>query len=109
MRVYIDTVLVIYLVEQDATFAPSVEAWLRAHPCDLAASELTRMETLAYPVRAGDVARIADFEQFFATQVTELVATGRPVFDKAIEIRAAFPAIRTPDAIHFGFRRGVRL
>lgn len=100
MRVYLDAEIIIYLVEQNKQFGPVVESWLKVNPGDLVASEMGRMETLIVPVRNADAKLTAEFERFFSTQVAELVPIDRAVFDKAIEIRAAYPSIRTPDAIH---------
>jgi predicted nucleic acid-binding protein len=88
------------LVEQNKQFGPIVESWLQTNPADLVASEMGRMETLIVPVRNADVKLVAEFERFFTTQVAQLVSIDRAAFDKAIEIRAAHPSIRTPDAIH---------
>jgi predicted nucleic acid-binding protein len=99
--VYLDSELVIYLIEQNPQYAPAVEAWLTANPAArLASSELVRMETLVLPTRRADAARIVDFNCFFATQVSVMIPLDRTVFEKAIEIRAAYPSFRTPDAIH---------
>ena len=100
MRFYLDSAPIIYLVEQNPVFGPKVATWQLTHPGDLVSSELGRMESLILPARNADAALIVDFEQFFAIQIAEMVALSRVVFDKAIEIRAAFPSIRTPDAIH---------
>src|SRR5579883_257959 len=100
VRAYLDSVTVIYLVEQNPAFAPAVESWLLANPADLVSSELVRMEALVLPIRNSDAGRIVDFERFFATQVVEMVPLTRAVFDRATNIRAAFPAFKTPDAIH---------
>lgn len=99
MRVYLDSVLVIYLVEQSPQFARSVENWLLSHPCDIVSSELGRMECLVLPVRNNDAARITEFENFFQTRVAELVPLGRAVFERATQIRA-HSRFKTPDSIH---------
>jgi predicted nucleic acid-binding protein len=99
--VYLDSVLIIYLVEQNPQHGPAVEAWLMANPtASLVSSELARMETLVLPTRNNDSARIADFNAFFSTQVTQMIRLDRSVFEKATEIRASHPSFRTPDAIH---------
>jgi uncharacterized protein len=99
MRVYIDSVLIVYVVEQNPQFAPAVEAWLIANTCDLVSSELGRMECLVVPVRNNDAARIADFEDYFQNRVAELVPLTRAVFDRTVNIRAT-TRIQTPDALH---------
>ncbi len=99
MRAYIDSVAIIYLVEQNPAFAPAVEAWLVANPCDLVSSELGRMECLVVPVRNADAAVIAEFEDFFRNRVSELATFSRAVYDRAVAIRAT-TRIKTPDALH---------
>jgi predicted nucleic acid-binding protein len=99
VRAYLDAVFVIYLVEQNPTFAPAVESWLLANPCDLVVSELTRMECMVVPVRNRDAALIAEFEDFFRTRVAEVVPLSRSVLDRVVQIRA-HSKFKTPDAIH---------
>ena len=89
MRVYLDSVLIIYLVDQNPTFGPLVKSWLTANPCDLVSSELGRLESLVLPVRVGDAARISAFETFFHSAVQEMVPFTRAVYDRAVQIRAS--------------------
>jgi predicted nucleic acid-binding protein len=100
VRAFLDSVLVIYLVEQNPVFGPRMEAWLKGNPCDILSSELVRMEALVLPVRLHDLKRATEFEAFFSTRVAEMVTITRPVFDRAVQIRAALKAIKTPDALH---------
>ena len=99
MRVFLDAALVIYLVEQNPVFGPRVEAWLIANPCDLVSTELVRMESLILPVRSNDSARVTEFEDFFALQVSEIVNLSRAVFDQAVKIRALY-SFKAPDSLH---------
>lgn len=99
MRVFLDSALVIYLVEQNPVFGPCTETWLRSHPCDVVSSELVRMEALILPVRANDRTRITEFEDYFRVRVAEMVPLTRAVFDRAVHIRAT-TTIKTPDALH---------
>jgi uncharacterized protein len=99
VRVFLDSALVIYLVDQNPIFGPRTETWLKAHPGDLVSSELMRMESLVLPVRNNDPVRIAEFENYFNSRIAEMVPFLRSVFDQAIEIRARFP-FKIPDALH---------
>ena len=56
------------------------------------------MECLIVTVRKNDAALIAEFESFFQTRVTEMVALSRPVLDRAVQIRAS-TKLKTPAAI----------
>jgi predicted nucleic acid-binding protein len=58
------------------------------------------MESLVIPVRSGNAALVRDFEDFFRLQLVQLGAVDRPVLDGTVRIRASFPRIKTPDAIH---------
>lgn len=98
MRAYLDSDAIIYLIEQNPQFGHRVERWLLANPCDIVASELSRMECLVMPVRNNDAALIADFEDLFQTRLAELVGLTRPLFDLALRIRAQ-SSIKTPDAL----------
>lgn len=99
MYVFLDSAAVIYLIEQNPVFGPKVEAWLNANPCDIVSSELVRMETLILPTRNADASRVTEFETFFATRVAVLLALDRPIFDRAVQIRAT-TKFKTPDALH---------
>lgn len=100
MRIYLDSAVIIYLVERPARFFPAVVRWLKSNPGDLVSSELARMESLVIPVRSGNAALVRDFEDFFRLQLVQLGAVDRPVLDGTVRIRASFPRIKTPDAIH---------
>lgn len=99
MRVYLDSVLIIYLIDQNAVWRPLVHAWLAANPCDLISSELGRMEALVLPVRQNDPLRISAFDTFFQLGVQEVVQFTRAVFDRAVQIRA-HTKFKTPDSLH---------
>src|SRR5437899_1464857 len=100
MRIYLDSAVIIYLVEQPPAFYPAVIAWLVANPGDYVSNELARLEALVIPTRTGNAALVQDFEQFFRVQVVRVGGLSRPVLDRAIQIRAAHRSIKTPDAIH---------
>lgn len=99
-RIYLDSVVVIYLIEQNPTFVAAVQATLARLGGAHVTSELARMEALVLPVRLGDSGRVKDFEDFFGSPLVELREITRPVFDRAIHIRAAHPGFKTPDSLH---------
>jgi predicted nucleic acid-binding protein len=99
MRIYLDASPVIYLVEKVAPYAATLLTRLSAAGVVLVASELTRLEVLVKPLKKGDAALQTDFEAFFTTQVSELIPFTRPVFDRALQIRADH-GFKTPDALH---------
>lgn len=100
MRIYLDSVVVIYLVEQPTHFGQlATQAYLALNPTVLVGNELLRMECLVVPRRANDPQREADFEQFFR-HYPPFVPLDRPVFEQAIDLRAKYVFLKTPDALH---------
>jgi uncharacterized protein len=96
-RVYLDSVAVIYLVEQVAPYHTQIDARLNVTGVQPVVSDLTRTECLVKPIRTGDTNLRQLFEAFFA----RVAVVGFPpsVFDRAAEIRAHYP-FKTPDALH---------
>jgi predicted nucleic acid-binding protein len=99
MRLYLDTAPVIYTVEQVPLYAPVVDARLSASGTVLVASDLTRMECRAKPIRDDNPNLLKDYDDYFERAVAEVVALSREVIDHATEIRAKY-GFKTPDAIH---------
>jgi len=94
---------VIRLVEGDvATRAPLAA---RLAPClgvpgSLVTSRLTRLECRSKPLRAGDVATLAQFDVFFAGVELILAEVSPTVVELATELRGRYN-LKTPDAIHY--------
>jgi len=98
MNVYLDTNILIYLVEGDDRFRHQVQEALRTDAnlvCH--ASDLVRLECLVEPVRRNDSERIAAYEEQF--KGLTMLPMPREVFDIATGIRAEF-GTKTPDALH---------
>jgi len=99
MRLYLDAAPVIYTVQKIVPLASLVDAWLSTPGVIRIASDLTRLECRVKPLRMGDTMLLADFDQFFANDLAEVIALTRTVMDKATEIRAVH-GFHTADAIH---------
>lgn len=99
MRLYLDSSPIIYLVETVAAYFAKVEARVKQPGVVLVSSHLTLMECLVLPVRQAKPVVAQDYENFFASQITELVPFGESVFRRAADIRAKHN-YRTPDALH---------
>ena len=100
-RIYLDTAPVIYTVEQMAPFASIVDARLAARGVIRLASDLTRLECRVKPIQDGNTALLNDYDEYFASNLSEIVLLSREVLDRATEIRAQY-GFKTPDAIHLG-------
>lgn len=95
---YLDTCVVIYLIERAEPFFSQTREFLAHHAnVDLCVSPLTRLEAVAKPLRDGDLRLAADYDFFLAGQ--RWLTCDDAVFIRAAELRAAF-APRTPDALH---------
>ena len=99
MRLYLDSAPIIYLIERSPHFAASVESRLQIAEVQAVTSELARLECRVKPIRDKEPEVLADYDQFFAEAITEMVALTHEVIDLATEIRATY-GFKTPDAIH---------
>lgn len=100
-RIYLDSCVAIYRVEQIEPWSARIERHLLALPLDarLCLSDLTWMECRIGPLRAGDTALLTRYDDFFARSEATSVPMTRAVFGRASELRAAH-RIKTPDALH---------
>ncbi len=97
--VYLDSCLAIYLVEENALFAPKLEIALKTKfDSSFCVSPLTEMECLIMPLREQNEPLIAKFENWFET--IEVIAINSEIFRKAARFRADNRALKTPDALH---------
>lgn len=102
-RVYIDTQSVIYTIEHNKRYEPtllSLWAAVSAGTIELVTSELTVMEALVGPYKSRDRRVEAAFEHLFGSAVLTLLPVTLDVLRSAARLRATVPKLRTPDAIH---------
>jgi predicted nucleic acid-binding protein len=93
MILFLDTNVVIYVVEGNLTFAPKALTRLAAAQSagdTFMVSDLTRMECLVGPLKSGDTAVQASFHAFFARSDVRVVGITAAVADRAAQIRATF-------------------
>lgn len=101
--IYLDANVVIRLVEGDAVTRSPLEARLAASlgvPGSLATSRLTRLECRSKPLRAGDLATLAQYDVFFAGVELVLADVTAAVVERAADLRAKYH-LKTPDALHY--------
>ena len=100
-RIYWDSCVAIYRVENVAPWAVTLAQWLAAQDAGaaLCISELTRMECRLAPLRAGNAELLARYDDFFARPDLSTVELSRAVFERATALRAA-RRLKTPDALH---------
>jgi predicted nucleic acid-binding protein len=102
VRVYLDSCIVIYLIEGPESLSRQIQSALRStegEPPVVFFSDLTRLECRVGPLRKDDSSLLRRFDDFFASQDLQKLALEGPVFDLAAELRASHVA-KTPDALH---------
>ena len=104
-RIYLDSCIVIYLVEGTEEVRSILENRLNdpvLGDTEIVVSDLVRLETLVIPRRSGDTDLLDLFESFFLDPSVEIPEPTRTVFERATEIRARH-LVPTPDALHLAF------
>ena len=102
MLIYLDSCIVIYLIEQAPGFGPRATnriADALAAGDKLLVSDLTRLECRAKPLVAGDAALLADYDRFFTSVVEPIALLTTAVCDRATLIRGQY-RFKTPDSLH---------
>ena len=102
MRVYLDSCVLIYRIEQRAPWAGLVNerlALFEANGAALVVSELTRLECRVLPMALGRADMLSDYDRFFEQPMIGWQALDRPVFELATQLRAA-SRLKTADALH---------
>jgi predicted nucleic acid-binding protein len=69
-------------------------------PGSLVTSRLTRLECRSKPLRAGDLATVAQFDVFFAGVELVLADVSAVVIERATDLRTKYN-LKTPDALHY--------
>jgi uncharacterized protein len=100
--VYLDSNLVIYLVEKNPIWGPKISARLaiiQSAGDEIAVSDLARMECLVGPIVKGDAKALSDFAVFFQDPSVCVFQLNAQVCERAAHIRATyqFPAL---DSLH---------
>lgn len=99
VSVYLDSCLIIYLVEEHPVFSPLLETYISNAPDLLfVVSDLTEMESLVMPFRKNNYQLTDKFQEWF--RQTEVVSLGKEIFHRAALLRANFTSLKTPDALH---------
>jgi predicted nucleic acid-binding protein len=105
MRVFLDSVIIIYYLDHTGNF--QARAANRLSACHAAGDEvvindLVRMECRVDPIRKGDHLRLARFDGFFSHPDVQVVPITPAVFDRAAQIRATH-GYKTIDAINLAW------
>lgn len=101
-RVYWDSMLFIYWLENNLTFAPMVERLFQAHSKrsdQLCTSIFTVGEVLVGPIRQNDARLASKIEQFFDSGFVELLPVNREAVGLFANLRAV-ERLAPADALH---------
>jgi predicted nucleic acid-binding protein len=100
--VYLDSNIIIYLIEQPAQFGPRASAWvakMAAAGDRIVMSDLTRLECRVNAIDTGDQVILAQYDEFFSQAVQRVMPLTTAVVDRATIIRGQYH-FKTPDALH---------
>lgn len=102
--VYIDANILIYSVERIQPYIQTLDAFwqdVSAGHAQVFTSELTVLETLVGPLKAGDTVLEMLFRQaLFSSPDLRLAPVTLPILEHAARLRATLSGFKTPDAIH---------
>lgn len=102
MIVCLDTNIVVYLIETDATWTPRAAArltTLRATGDEVAVCDAALLECLIHPLAAGDTVVEADYRAFFVNPLVQLLPVSRGTWERAAQLGAAFN-FKPMDSLH---------
>jgi predicted nucleic acid-binding protein len=102
--VYVDANILIYTVERISPYAQMLDPlWqeLAAQSARALTSELAVLETLTGPMRTGNMTLETLFRRIlFRSPNLRLIPISTAVLERAAQLRAHIPGLKTPDAIH---------
>jgi predicted nucleic acid-binding protein len=99
VRVYLDSAIIIYAVEQVMPYASIIETRLSAPDIVCITSDLARMECRVKPIQIKNIELLKDYDYYFEMAMAEIIVLSRQVIDCATNIRAIC-GFKTPDSIH---------
>ena len=102
MNMYLDASAIIYGMEGCSDLRKAVLAWVTQVDSSggaIITSRLSRLECRVRPLREGQSALLAQYEQFFQRQSLQVVDVGASVLELATDLRVRY-GFKTPDAIH---------
>jgi predicted nucleic acid-binding protein len=91
--IYLDSNIIIYLIEQPAGWGPRATnriAVARASTAPLMVSDLTRLECRVKPIASGDAALLGRYDAFFTAPDVRIAGLTAAVCDRATVIRAGY-------------------
>lgn len=98
-KIFLDSCIAIYLVEEHESYAAKLEGLLESLPsAEIFISDLTVMECLIKPLRDKNATLDEKFNGWFEDVI--VLPVTRNVYTEAAQLRADHRSLKTPDAIH---------
>jgi predicted nucleic acid-binding protein len=101
-KIYLDSCIAIYLVEEHPVYAASIETVLSKCDGIVCYSPLTELECLVLPLRLKRTDLLDKFSRFFSLNLK--LEIHEVIYKEATRLRADF-GIKTPDALHLATAR----
>lgn len=101
-KIYLDSCIAIYLVEEHPAYAASIENKLAECDGIVCYSPLTELECLVLPLRLKRHDLLDKFSRFFSLNLK--LEMPDEIYHEATRLRADF-SIKTPDALHLATAR----
>lgn len=99
LKIYLDSCILIYLIEEHQIYAPIIEQKLSLMSnVEFYFSDLSEMECYILPIRLGNRLLLKKYKNWF--DQTNLLSLEKGVFRIATQLRADFRGLKTPDALH---------
>ena len=102
MRIYLDSCILIYLLEGNEELSSEVERALLTSDAsgdEACYSDLTRLECRVGPLRSGAADLLERYDELFSSAAFSRLAIDSAVFDRATHLRAR-EGWKTPDSLH---------
>jgi len=103
-KIYLDANIIVYIVERRSRYYEALLPVLqtaREGATRLFSSQLSLMECLVFPLRSGNQSLIADYYRLLFESDLVLQPITLEILQQAALLRAQYPSLRTPDAIHW--------
>jgi predicted nucleic acid-binding protein len=100
--IYLDSNIIIYLIEQPAGFGPRAMArvqQMQLQGDEIVVSDLTRLECRHFPLSQGNLTAVGQYNAFFHDPAIRVVPLTASVCDRATDVRAR-RRFTTIDALH---------
>lgn len=107
--IYVDSNIVIYAVEKIEPYHSFLAPlWLTASTgqIEIVTSELTWLETLAKPMRDGNIVLETIFREFLTAREVHLLPANLTIWEQAARLRGI--GLKTPDTLHAATGLAVR-